>query len=272
VQASAFHSIELEAWSQRASLYDPLFAGISTQAIPYFLNGIADWPGKRHLDVACGTGHLVAATAKQGALSEGVDFAQPMVEQARANYPSRGFEVADAAQLPHDDSTFDVVTCAFGLPHMATPQAACSEAYRVLKPGGCFAFTLWFGAKDGGEFHAIVESALGAHGASTSMLPGAWTAFRFAGQADCAALVRQSGFNWPTFEMLPIVGRFTAAEALVEMVDKLSVRSAAVIQAQPEPVRQRIYQQIVAEAEARRRHGIIELAWPALLTVAQKPI
>jgi ubiquinone/menaquinone biosynthesis C-methylase UbiE len=272
MQNKAFRDLEHESWSQRASLYDELFAAISTQAIPHFLSCVAHWPSKRHLDVACGTGHLVAAIAKQGALSEGVDFAQPMIEVAQANYPASRFDVADAAHLPYEDCAFDVVTCAFGLSHMEAPQAACDEAYRVLKPGGCFAFTLWFGAEAGGELHALVKAAIRAHATQTSALPNSWTQLRFAHQDDCSAIVQGSGFNRPTFRTLPIACRSTAAEAVLNIVDKLSVRSAAMIATQPEQTRLRIREQILLEAEARRRNGIIELAWPALLTIAEKPV
>jgi 2-polyprenyl-3-methyl-5-hydroxy-6-metoxy-1,4-benzoquinol methylase len=68
------HDIEHDAWSQRASFYDDLFASVSTQAITPILDSLGDLPGKRHLDVACGTGHLVAAASQRGAVSEGVDF------------------------------------------------------------------------------------------------------------------------------------------------------------------------------------------------------
>jgi ubiquinone/menaquinone biosynthesis C-methylase UbiE len=185
----------------------------------------------RHLDVTGGTGHLVAAATKLGAQSKGADFAQRMIDVARANYPNRIFDVADAAKLPHESNTFDVVTCAFGLPHMAAPQAACDEAFRVLKSGGVFAFSLWPGAEEGGVLFALVESAIRAHGASASAMPKEWTAFRFAHQNDCSAIVGRSGFTPPVFRILRITSHCDSAEAIVEIVDKVSVRTALIIQA-----------------------------------------
>jgi ubiquinone/menaquinone biosynthesis C-methylase UbiE len=61
-----FHEVEHEAWSHRASFYDDLFADISTQAIAPILDSLGNQEGKRHLDIACGTGHLVAAAARRG--------------------------------------------------------------------------------------------------------------------------------------------------------------------------------------------------------------
>ncbi len=46
--------------------------------------------------------------------------------------------VANAESLPFDDQISDFVTIAFGLRNITDRQAALSEAYRILKPGGRF--------------------------------------------------------------------------------------------------------------------------------------
>jgi ubiquinone/menaquinone biosynthesis C-methylase UbiE len=266
-----FHEVEHASWSQKAGIYDRLFGAVSTQAIVPILNSLGNLAGKRYLDVACGTGHLVAAAAQRGAISEGVDFALPMIDAARANYPGSMFQVADAAQLPYDAASFDAVTCAFGLPHMASPQAAVEEAFRVLKPGGRFAFTLWFGAERGGELQAIAKSAIQAHATQPVVLPETWTVLRFADETACEALVIRSGFLPPAFQTLPISWQSKTAQEVAVFIDKLSLRTAAMIAGQPDAIRARIQAQILSDAEARRRDQVISLAWPALLSIARKP-
>ncbi|PSP82668.1 SAM-dependent methyltransferase [Halobacteriales archaeon QS_6_64_34] len=64
-------------------------------------------PGKRILDVGCGTGTLTATIADSGADVVGIDAAASMVEQARERYPGLSFEVADARK--YDPSEFDAV-------------------------------------------------------------------------------------------------------------------------------------------------------------------
>jgi ubiquinone/menaquinone biosynthesis C-methylase UbiE len=265
------HEIELEAWSQRASDYDMLFAPVSTQAIDDLLDSVDSLMGKRHLDVACGTGHLVAAATKRGAISEGIDFAPTMIEAARTNYPEEQYQVADAAELPYDDRSFDVVTCAFGLSHLENPQTAVAEAFRVLKAGGHFAFTLWRDAEHGGEVFAIVKTALAKYATADFELPAQWVQLRYADEQACVALSSQAGFDPPTFTKLPIIWQTTSAQQIVDNVDKLSVRTKMIIDHQPPAIRQQIHEYILSEVEARRKNGIIALAWPALLTVVQKP-
>lgn len=266
-----FHEIEHAAWSARASEYDDLFASVSTQAISDILDSLGFLKGKRHLDVACGTGHLVAAASARGAISEGIDFAEPMIEVARATYPKSRFQVADATDLPYDDQTFDAVTCAFGLLHMENPQAAVHQAFRVLKSGGSYGFTLWLGAEDGNEIKQIIQDALTKYITTPFSFPPQWTQLREANEQTCEAITRQAGFCAPSFKKLPIVWQADSMDDLVRMIGKLSVRTKMVIENQPAAIQQQIHEHIRAEAESRRSNGLISLAWPALLTVVQKP-
>jgi ubiquinone/menaquinone biosynthesis C-methylase UbiE len=267
----SFHEIEHEAWIQRAVDYDSVFAAVSTQAIGGILAGLSPLQGKRFLDVACGTGHLVAAASNQGAVSEGIDFAHTMVDIARLNYPQKRFQVADATDLPFDDFSFNAVTCSFGLSHMENPQRAVREAFRVLKAGGRYAFTLWYGADDGNEAQAIVQDALARFATIPFALPDKWTQLRFANKNDCQAITQQAGFWTPVFTKLPIVLRTQSAEEVVTLINKVSVRTKMILDLQPPEMQQHICEFIRLGAETYRENGAIELVWPALLTVVQKP-
>lgn len=267
-----FHELEHEGWSERANFYDELFASISAQAIAPILNSFNDLEGKRLLDVACGTGHLVGAAAKRGAISSGIDFAEPMIAVAWANYPNQAFRVADASELPYEDASFDAVTCSFGLSHMEYPQTAVEEAFRVLKPGGQFAFTLWYGANDGGELTAIIQEALTRYAVSPIDLPEAWTQLRHANHEICETIVKQAGFMPPTFVRLPITIQSIKAQTLFDAIGKLSIRTRMVIDSQPPLVQQQIFNYTLSEIENHRINGLVTMSWPALLTVTQKPI
>jgi ubiquinone/menaquinone biosynthesis C-methylase UbiE len=267
----SLHEIEKEAWSQRAETYDALFASISMQAIRDILDSLGELEGEKHLDVACGTGHLVAAASQRGAASEGVDFAETMIEVARKTYPRVIFRVADATQLPYKKCSFEVVTCAFGLSHMENPKAAVHEAFRILRPGGHFAFTLWFGAEDGNDLQKIAKDALTKFATASFTLPEKWTQLRFASEQACEAITRQAGFGVPSFKRLPVVWQATTAQEIVAGFEKVSVRSKIILENQPSSVQAQIHEYILFEVEGRRANGVISLAWPALLTVVQKP-
>jgi SAM-dependent methyltransferase len=93
------------------------------------------------LDVGSGVGHwgrLIATLVAPGAAITGVEQEAEWVAQATRSAPDERFRYVqgDAAALPFDDDTFDLVTCQTVLIHLADPQAAIREFARVAKPGG----------------------------------------------------------------------------------------------------------------------------------------
>jgi ubiquinone/menaquinone biosynthesis C-methylase UbiE len=138
-----FKELEQAGWMARAAAYDGSFALVTNQATRPILSSFGALQGKRLLDTACGPGHLAGAAAQQGAMAEGLDFAGAMVAEAIRHHPQVTFKEGDAERLPYGDGQFDCVACAFGLLHMEHPERAVAEAYRVLRRGGRYAFTVW---------------------------------------------------------------------------------------------------------------------------------
>src|SRR2546422_618933 len=66
-----------------------------------------------------------------------------MIGQARRHRPDLEFLEADAERLPFSSGSFDAVVMNFGVLHLSNPDMAFTEARRVLRPGGRFAFTAW---------------------------------------------------------------------------------------------------------------------------------
>jgi len=74
----------------------------------------------------------------------GVDFCQPMLDEAEAKKAAAGgaryarvrFQTGDGMALPLADASFDAVTIAFGLRNMADRPQALREMRRLLRPGG----------------------------------------------------------------------------------------------------------------------------------------
>jgi demethylmenaquinone methyltransferase/2-methoxy-6-polyprenyl-1,4-benzoquinol methylase len=96
------------------------------------------------LDLCCGTGDL-AFSLSTGAKARimGADFSHTMLVRAKEksgfesgkNWRVPFFE-ADALRLPFADSSFDLVTTAFGFRNLANYQEGLREILRVLKPQG----------------------------------------------------------------------------------------------------------------------------------------
>lgn len=91
------------------------------------------------LDIACGEGYGSAMLAKRARSVKGVDIADSAIQHARKTYHDiRGleFKVGDAAQIPLDDDSVDVVVSFETIEHHDRHREMISEVRRVLRPEG----------------------------------------------------------------------------------------------------------------------------------------
>ena len=96
-------------------------------------------PGDSALDVACGTGDLAIELSRRvGAGGEviGSDFAEEMLERARAKAPGLAWEWGNALALPYASGRFDAATVGFGARNFSDLERGLTEMVRVVKPGG----------------------------------------------------------------------------------------------------------------------------------------
>ena len=97
--------------------------------------------GGRVLEVAPGPGYLAIEIAKQGRYRvTGLDISKTFVEIARKNAVQAKVEVdfrqGNAAGMPFDADSFDLVVCRAAFKNFAEPIKAITEMWRVLKTGG----------------------------------------------------------------------------------------------------------------------------------------
>lgn len=101
-------------------------------------------PAEQVLDVAIGTADLTIEILRQGKAQHvtGIDLSHGMMAIGEQKVAKRGyapqvqFDYGSAQQMPYADSSFDTVTCAYGVRNFANMDEGLSEMYRVLRTGG----------------------------------------------------------------------------------------------------------------------------------------
>jgi SAM-dependent methyltransferase len=93
------------------------------------------------VDIGCGPGDLVAELSRR--LKEtritGIDLSPSMLLWAGQHATADGrvkFLVGDAAELPFNDASVDLVVSTMSMHHWSDPAEAFAEIDRVLRPGG----------------------------------------------------------------------------------------------------------------------------------------
>jgi len=266
----AFRDFEHAGWTSNVSEYEAAFARVTSQAIGPLLDAVDLRPGAQLLDVATGPGYVAAAAAARGAKAVGVDFSAPMVAHARTLNPAVEFQEGDAEAIPFPDRSFDAVVMNFGMLHLARPERAMTQAARVLKPGGCFAFTVWAKPEEAVGF-GIILRAIQSHGNPGVQLPQGPSFFRFSDPAECDRTLREAGFLNVRVTSLPQVWRFNAPDELFDAIYNGGVRIKAILRAQSSEALEAIRTAAREAAKNFIRHGIIELPMPAILASAKKP-
>jgi SAM-dependent methyltransferase len=109
------------------------------------LRVLGDVAGKDILELGCGAAQWSIALARGGARPVGMDLSERQLEHARRLMAEAGVEFplvhASAESVPLPDASFDIVFCDHGAMTFADPYRTVSEAARLLRSGGLFAFS-----------------------------------------------------------------------------------------------------------------------------------
>ena len=188
-----FREQEKAGWHDRSESYADFTARATTQAIPTLLAGVQVHVDQRLIDICTGPGFAAGAASAIGANPVGIDFAAGMVEIARKNFPKVLFEEDDALALGFADNEFDAAVCNFGVFHFVEPEAAFSEAFRILKPRGRYSFSQWCAPSESVLFEKVFGTIL--KHADMSLVPPSPDAFAYSDRNKCRDCLEAVGFT-----------------------------------------------------------------------------
>ncbi len=136
-----------QVWA-KGDAYEAYVGRWSRPVAARFLQWLAVPPGRRWLDVGCGTGALTGTVLASAAPAEvtGVDPSEGFLATARSRLAEGGttrFVTGDARALPIPDASVDVVVSGLALNFVPGPAEAVAEFARVVTPGGVVAAYVW---------------------------------------------------------------------------------------------------------------------------------
>jgi len=262
-----FKRAEQRGWDARAGSYDDFTGQVTTRAIPTLLAMAETAPGKRVLDLCCGTGRGAGAASALGAQADGVDVSAAMVAAARNAFPNATFETGDAEAIPRDDGTYDAVICSFGLMHVGSPDLLLRETARVLKPGGRAALSHWVGPPASPLFR-IVFGAL-QRLADMSSVPPSPPPFALSSEEAMRDAFEKAGFENVEAQVIPLV--FTAPTGkFAEHFRAFAARAAVILDRQDDAVLAEIYASWDSQLETYLIDGLYRVPMPALAVSARR--
>jgi len=252
VEPHPYRRFEHDGWQDAAARYPGSFARATAPYAAALLDAVGARPGRRLLDIACGTGVAAAAALHRGCAVVGVDFSAAMLAEARRRLPTAELHEADAEALPLPDASVDLAISNFGLHHFPFPARALREALRVLRPGGRLAATVWAPPENNVAWQLVFE-AIAAHGDPGPALPS--PPHGRLSPADCARLLVEAGApaDQVTTRIVDAAWPLAAADDLIGGFIAGTVRMAALLTAQPPAARAAIRAAVADGLAAFRR-------------------
>lgn len=113
---------------------------------PAFFKVLPDISNLNGLDIGCGEGYNTRIAAKRGAKMTAIDISKVFIKYAKETEKEKPlgiyYKVASGTDLPFPDNHFDFSMATMSIMDIAENDKAISEAYRVIKPGGFFQFSI----------------------------------------------------------------------------------------------------------------------------------
>lgn len=178
----------------------------------------------RHLDLCCGDGIHSLTSAMLGANVIAIDFAENSIKLARQRAElfnlNIDFQVGDVEQLPFDNESFDLVTCAGSLSYL-NHTVFLKEVFRVLKPGGSFICVDSFNHNIVYRANRFIHYLRGQRTYSTlKRMPNQKLLTEINSQYEQFEVYYFGIFNFLT----PILKKFFKSEKIVSIIENLDIK------------------------------------------------
>ena len=202
-----------------------------------------------------------------------VDLSEDMLAIAAGTAESRkikNFEtvVADCCALPFPDNFFDSVSCRMGFMFFPDMQLAAKEIFRVLKPGGRMATSVW-GNPEKNSWTTGIMGVLSENIEMPAPAPGSPGMFRCAKPGLVNELLSNAGFSNVATEEITGYTKYESPEKFWEMMTEVAAPVVSSLTKADPATRERIHQG--ALGLFKNSGSEYRLQYAALIFSAEKP-
>lgn len=264
-----FTEFEYQGWQQSAQQYHLSFVPLTNQMIDPLLNAVDAKAGTKLLDIATGIGYVAGEAAQRQCQVIGLDFSEAMLAKAKDLYPHVEWRQGSAESLPFGDAEFDAVVMNFGILHLAEPQRAINEAFRVLRPFGKFAFTMWDVLEKSIGLKLMYEAIQ--HYADLDIsLPDGPPFFYFSQPENSIGALNQAGFLNPLVQYYSLNWKLANADELFDAFYQGTARTGGLLRRQSQQNIAQMRQAIRQTTQAYFQENQLVLPMSALVVSGEK--
>ena len=282
IDAARVKEQQKKDWGQAAAgwrRYDEQLMRNSAPVTEMLLELAQVAPGKRVLDVACGTGEPALPAAKMVGPSGFVvatDMAAEMVEVAREKASAQGvvnveFRVVDGEELGVALASFDAVTCRWGMMFMPEPLKFLYQAHEALKQGGRIAAAVW-GPPERNPFITLPMATVRKYVEVPAQDPSApGGIFSLADRSKLEFIFEQAGFGDIRVEAFELpMAIWDSGYEYWQFCTAIMGPLRALLETLPKPLRDQIGEEVATAAGGGDPNGSVSLAGYPLLVSARK--
>lgn len=233
-------------------------------------------PTDHVLDIATGTGEpglTIATLAAKGKVT-GTDISPGMIAIAIENAKAKGLSnytatVADVCELPFADKSFDAISCRMGFMFFPDMLLAAKEMYRVLKPGGRMATSVWGGP----ENNAWITTMIGVLKANVEVPappPGAPGMFRCAAPGLITGLLKEAGFHNLQEKKVEGTVDYDNAGHYWKMITEVAAPVVAAMGQADEATKEKIKNDLYMSLENKYGNGEITMPYQSIVIYGEK--
>jgi len=228
------------------------------------------------LDVATGTGEpgLTIATKVTGGRVTGFDISEGMIEVARENAAVRGIinykgMVGDVCDLPFPDNSFDKISCRMGFMFFPDMLLAAKEMFRVLRPGGKLAVSVW-SIPENNFWVTAMMGTVRKHVELPPPVPGAPGIFRCASPGFMKDLLQTAGLHDVQQKEIEGEVEYEGPEHYWIVTNEIAAPLAAAMEKTSDEKKMEIKEELFSLLEKYMREDSLALHYEALILTGKK--